>query len=165
MSRLIRLSILTVLAMTLNADLAHADAFNVAEFSWDLQTLDPGIDCSTGEPGCEPIDPFVVSFFSLTNIWDGPGTITLFDSELILPTGSLQFDDPFSLYLIEGSPSFASTEVSFVFEGETISLAATLTRPDTISLQFDPTTVPEPGTLGLLALGTGLVTLRRRRRR
>jgi hypothetical protein len=84
---------------------------------------------------------------------------------LILPTETRTFDDPFSQEAVLGIPAFASTKVSFIFEGETISLAATLSGPDSLAvLQFDPTRVPEPGTLGLLALGS-LVTLRRRRRR
>lgn len=163
MSRLIRMSVLTALAMTLSAGIAHAAPINVATFSWDLFS-EPGIECPADDPVCEPADPFALSFFSLTNIWDGPGTITLFDSELFLPTETRRFDDPFSQEPVLGIPALASTRVSFMFEGQTITLGATLSSPNTVALQFDPKTVPEPGTLGLLALGSGLVTLRRRRR-
>ena len=159
MSRLLRLAFLTALAVALNAGLAHAAPITVAEFRWDLFT-----DASV------PEDPFTVSFFSLTNLWDGPGSVTLFDNALVLPAGSTPFDDldpfAFTQQTVIGAPAFASTRVSFSFEGQTISLATQLSSPDTFAvLQFDPTTVPEPGTLGLLAIGGALVALRQRRRR
>lgn len=160
MTRLLRLASLTALALTLSAGVSHAAPINVAIFSWDVFT-----DLTV------PDDPFTVSFFSLTNIWDGPGAVDLFDSSLTLPTGTqpqdhLEFPGTFEQAAIVGVPGFASTSVSFVFEGQKYTLDATLSNPDTLAvLQFDPTTVPEPGTLGLLAVGSGLFTLRTRRRR
>jgi hypothetical protein len=160
MARLFRLTFLIAVALLINAGVAHAAPITVAEFRWDLFT-----DNSV------PDDPFTLSFFSLTSLWDGPTSVTLTNNELVLPGEPLSlFDDldpgGFSQLAILGIPGSASTNVSFIFEGQTITLGATLSSPDSFAvLTFDPTPVPEPGTLGLLALGTTLVTLRKRRRR
>jgi len=159
MSRLLRLAFLTALAVALNAGLAHAAPITVAEFRWDVFT-----DSSV------PEDPFTLSFFSLTSLWDGPTPVTLFNNELLLPGEEPSlFDDldpgGFSQQVVFGIPGSASTNVSFIFEGQTVTLDATTTAGSFAVLTFDPTTVPEPGTLGLLAIGGVLLGLRPRRRR
>ena len=160
MVRLFRLAFLITLALLVNAGRAQAASITVAEFQWFLLTDDS-----------VPDDPFPMSFFFLTSLWDGPTPVTLSNNELILPgEAPSRFDDldpgGFSQQLVFGIPGSASTTVSFIFEGQAITLGATLSGPDSFAvLTFDPPTVPEPGTLGLLALGSGLLTLRRRQRR
>lgn len=159
MARSIRLALLIIVALVVNAGIARAEPITVAEFRWDVVTDDS-----------VPDDPFALSFFSLTSLWNGQTPVTLFDNELVLPgepPSSFDNLDPggFSQQVVLGIPGSASANVSFLFEGQTITLHAATTADTFAVLQFDPTTVPEPGTLGLLALGSGLLTLRRRRRR
>jgi hypothetical protein len=160
MARLFRLTFLITVALLLNAGIAQAAPITVAEFRWDVFIDD-----------CVPDDPFSLSFFSLTSLWDGPDPVTLSNNELILPgEPALLFDDlepgGFGQQVVFGISPSALASVSFIFDGQPITLGATLSGPDSFAvLTFDPTPVPEPGTLGLLALGTGLLTLRRRQRR
>jgi hypothetical protein len=159
MTRSFRLASIAALALVINAGIANAAPITVAEFRWDVVTDDS-----------LPDDPFTLSFFSLTSLWDGLTPVTLFNNELVLPGEQPSlFDDldpgGFSQQVVFGIPGSASTNVSFIFDGQTITLGATLTNGNSAAvLQFDPTTVPEPGTLGLLALGGGLAALRSRRR-
>ena len=171
MRAIYRAALLTLLFTTVGAGAAHAVPINVAEFRWDL-LLEPGIACPPDEPSCVPEDPLARSIFTLTNIWDGPAPgATLFDNQLVLSTGSLAFFDlepdfPLNFDQLSeiGVPTFASTGVSFLFGAEVVSLGATLTQPDTFAvLQFNPTSVAEPGTLGLLALGVTMLARRRPR--
>lgn len=166
-----RLALLTLLFTTVAAGAAHAAPINVAEFRWDL-LLEPGIQCPADDPTCVPEDPSPRSIFTLTNIWDGPSPGgNLFDNQLLLSTGSLAFFDlgpsfPFHFDQLSeiGIPTFAETRVSFLFDGQVVSLGARLTQPDTFAvLQFEPTTVPEPCTFGLVALGVTMLARRARR--
>jgi hypothetical protein len=160
MPRPLRLALLTALTTAVNVGVAQAASINVAEFRWDLLT-DPGIECPAGDASCVPEDPFTQSVFSLTNIWDGPGTVTLFDNALSLPTGTstlenLEFPFSFTQLAVIGIPDLASASVSFIFDGQTISLGSTLATAGSFAvLRFEPSTtsVPEPGTFGLLATG------------
>jgi hypothetical protein len=169
-----RLALLTVLTVvttgTFGATVASASTINVAEFRWD--TLDEfGAPCAGGGA-----DPLCLSIFTLTNIWDGPAPgATLFNNRLSLPSGDQFFFDlaaafPFQFdQLAEvGIPAFAATSVSFLFGGDLISLGVTLTQPDTFAvLQFTPgqVPVPEPGTFGLVLLGTTFLVRHVRRRK
>jgi hypothetical protein len=140
----------------------EAAVINVAEFHWATQ-VEPELPCpDPSDPVCVPTDAFALSFFMLTNIWDGPEPApALFDNRLTLPSGDVDFEQgavfPFDFVQVTelGIPDSASIAVSFVFEGATVSLNATLTQPDSFAvLQFSPSQpVPEPGTLALVALG------------
>lgn len=164
----------TLVVTCLAPSVAEAASINVAEFRWET-LADPGVECPPADPLCVPVDPSVVSLFSLTNIWDGPAPgPTLFDTRLTLPSGGQDFFDlepefPFDFdQLAElGIPPFATVDVSFSFEHTIVSLHATLTQPDTFAvLQFEPTRpVPEPATLALVATGVTFVVGRRMRRR
>lgn len=150
----IRLTIATTLVLMLQVSAATATPINVAEARWDA------VDLGDGET--------FLSLFSLTNIWDGDGDVTLFGNLLQLPDGPQSWSDlagPFSgginfeqLFAVGALPSLASVSVSFLFADDVITLTGDLTGANSaIVLQFDPgdnpTPVPEPGTLGLVALG------------
>ena len=167
MARLIRLGLLTAFALAINASAAQAATFTVAEFRWDVLT-DPGIACPPDDTACEPEDPFTQSIFSLTNLWDGPGDVTLFDNTVTLPTETLPLNDlslfDFDQQAVIGVPGSAAVNVSFMFEGQLVALSpAALVTPGFAVLTFDPTAVPEPGTFGLLAIGVAFLVRRTRR--
>jgi PEP-CTERM motif len=165
--------------MVLNAGPAGAGPINVAEFRWELNVI-PGSECDPFDSGCVPTDPIDQSLFSLTGLWDDAataaptlgGAVTFADGGVI-PwldiTVSLGYFDQFAL---DGVPFSAATTIFFDFLGETRSLSATLGAPGfaVLSFDYDPTTapdpVPEPGTLGLMAIGLAAVarTLARRNR-
>jgi hypothetical protein len=158
---LCRVGLLTLFCTMLGAAAVQAAPINVAEFRWDVLSQ-PGIPCAADDVSCVPEDPFSQSIFTLTNIWDGPGSdVTLFDNQLVLPTGNLAFFDVSTAFLANFDqlqtndiPAAASTSVSFIWDGAIVSLQTTLNQPDTFAvLQFDPTPVPEPGTSSLLAFG------------
>lgn len=169
-----RLALMTFVVMGIGVSAAQAAPINVAEFRWDT-ILDGGAGCDAADPSCVPVDPVVLSIFSLTNIWDGRDpAATLFENRLSLPTGDLTFFDlqpvfpfHFDQLAVEGIPEFAAASVSFLFGGQAISLSATLTQPDTFAvLQFDPpASVPEPGTVVLVGTGLTFALARRIRRR
>jgi hypothetical protein len=140
--------------VTLSASTATASPINVAEARWEA------IDLGDGET--------FLSLFSLTNIWDGEGDVTLFGNQLQLPDGPQSWSDlagPLSgginfeqLFAVGALPNLASVSISFLFGGDVITLTGLLPAADSsVVLQFDPgetpTPVPEPGTLGLVALG------------
>jgi hypothetical protein len=165
-----RVGVLVVLATIITSGSVQAAAIDVAEFRWDLLTT-PGVDCPPEDLVCIPEDPLTQSIFTLTNIWAGVDpAVTLFDNRLVLSTATLDFPDlEVSLLLnaaqigVLGIPDRAASSVSFIFAGQVVSLGTTLTAPDTFAvLQFDPTAVPEPGTLGLVALGVTLLLGRTR---
>ena len=172
MARLIRLGLLTAFAFAVSAATAHAGPFIVAEFRWDVFT-DPPIECPPEDAGCEPADAFTQSLFSLTNLWDGPGDLTLDQNTVTLPPDTLPTDtltlNDLNLFdsdqqLVVGIPDFAAIGVSFHFDGQIVSLApSALLAPGSLVLTFDPTSVPEPGTFGLLAIGFGFLVRRARR--
>jgi hypothetical protein len=165
---------LTLVAACLGTNTAEAAPINVAEFRWETLS-DPGVECPPADQLCIPVDPSVISIFSLTNIWEGPAPgPTLFDNRLTLPTGDLDFldlgpDFPFNFDQRAelGIPARATVAISFSFEATVVSLQATLTQPDSFAvLQFEPARpVPEPATLALVGTGITFVLARRVQRR
>ena len=160
-----RLSLLLLFAIGFAPRAVSAASITVAEFRWDIIINDTE-GCSAADPAC------LLSVFSLTDLWDGPAPgPTLTNNQLTLSTGALRFLDlqtefPFNFDQLaeSGIPTLATISTSFLFDDQTITLGATLTQPNTFAvLQFDPTTVPEPGTFGLLAVGI-LILARRARR-
>jgi len=163
----IGLAVLTFALTTVSARTVAASPINVAEFRWST-VVDDIEGCSPADPTC------VTSFFSLTSVWDDSDTSPILHNEISLSTSEttgpfdLQTDVPFDFYqlVVPGLPAFGTVTTSFLFDGEVVSLSARLTQPDTFAvLRFDPTTVPEPGTLGLLALGLAGMAGRARRAR
>jgi hypothetical protein len=175
--------LIAVFAVALGSGVASAETINVAEFRWSTITNPDALcDDPLSDPGC------LLSVFQLANIWDGdePG-VTLFDNTLTLaadpeetlewfdlePPGGADFDQlPHFPALGLATPLSATASVSFMFGGELITLAGTLTEPGTPDipsftiLRFTPpdiAAIPEPGTLGLVALGAAVMARRRRR--
>jgi hypothetical protein len=165
---------------------AAASTITVASFSWDVLFDDPGVPCDEADSECVPIPPSTFLSYSLTDLWDGPNPAPLLtNNSLTLPDVSLPFldlvagfpcasglaDSPcsFDQIALEGVPAFATATVSFLFDGQPITLAATLTEPNSVALlQFTPvpvTPVPEPGTLALTMLGAATLVRRRFLRR
>ena len=156
-----RVSVLIPLFALLVVARAQAAPINVAEFRWE---------CAFDDFACTA-DP-VFSTFTLTNVWDGlEPAPTLVNNQLVVDDFQLSFLDLVSTPLlnfdqltIAGIPALASINVSFLFAGELVQLSGALTSPNSFTvLTFEPKSVPEPGTLGLLAIGAG-VLLRRVRR-
>jgi hypothetical protein len=161
-----RVAALFVVSVLVGSAPAGADSITVAEFRWGC--LDPL------DPACETSDPADQSLFSLTGLWDyaavAAPTISgdvVFDDGTTVPWLDLSPDfGYFDQYLFPnpGAPLSASTTIFFEFLGQTISLGATLTAPGSALLSFyytptpPPNPVPEPGTLGLLAVGFAVLS-------
>ncbi len=161
----VRVTLLTCLATVICAAPARADAINVAEFRWGTELI-PGTTCDPLDLECVPSDPSDQSLFSLTGLWDydaiSPpslgGLVTL--DGLVIPWLDISAGAGFDQFALGGLPSSATTTIFFDFLGETRSLTALLTAPGFAVLSFDyepsvtpPDPVPEPGTLGLMAVG------------
>ena len=178
MSVALRVAVLCLAALLIAARPSAALTINVAEFSWTTQLIDPSPNCDLSDPECVP-DPFYLSTFLLTNLWDGPdpgptlshsvlglpdGNQEWFDLAPPVPAGGINIDQ---ISLFGSLPSFADATVSFLFEGEQISLSARLIVPDTsVVLRFnapDPVPVPEPGALTLIAVGVAAALTRLRK--
>lgn len=165
-----RLALITFVAIALGSPAASASPITVGEFRWDV-TMDTTPGCSIDDPAC------AFSTFSFTYLWDGPEPApTLTDNQLTLPDATFNFFDLDPIFGFDqiaepGVPDFATLNTSFLFEGQLMSLGATLLRPTGGSaaavLAFSPDSVPapvpEPGTLSLVALGAGMLAHRLRR--
>jgi hypothetical protein len=180
-----RVAVLTVVAVIVSARGAMASIINVAEFNWTATLIDPSPNCDPADPQCVP-DPLFQSVFQLTNLWDGPdlgptltgSTLTLSDNVAPL-LFNVWFDlappnDPSGINVdqlstVDVLPLFAEATIAFAFAGQNYTLNALLSAPDTSQvLRVDipdtpPAPVPEPGTLGLLAVGVAAGWSRARR--
>jgi hypothetical protein len=162
MKRVTRVALVVFLGMMTFARSASAASILVGEFRWDT-LVNSGEDCqgATVDPSC------LTSQFTLSNLWDGPGDVSLVNNTLTLPEGPFAFFDLTApglgldidqITLLGGvTPGPATVSVSFMFGTELLSLGATLTNPGTsATLTFTPPEVepvPEPATLSLIGLG------------
>jgi len=164
MKRVSRVVLIVFVGMMAFARSASAASILVAEFRWDT-LVNSGEDCqgATVDPSC------LTSQFTLSNLWDGPGEVSLVNNTLTLPEGPFTFFDLTApglgldidqISLLGGvTPGPATVSVSFMFGTELLSLGATLTDPGTFAtLTFTPEPpegepVPEPATLSLMGLG------------
>jgi hypothetical protein len=167
MRPLFRVALVTLCAMGLGARTASAAPITVAELLWEV-TLDPAPGCSLDDPTC------AFSTFSLTYLWDGAEPApTLTQNDLLLADGSqMPFFDldsgfGFDQFALPGVPVFATLSTSFLFEGELVTLSATLAQPASqfasAVLTYSPAAapVPEPGTLALVTLALAALIGRR----
>ena len=173
-----RVAALCLAALLMAAPPAAALPINVAEFSWTTTLIDPSPNCDLSDAACVP-DPFYLSTFLLTNLWDGPepgptlshsvlglpdGNQEWFDLAPPVPAGGINIDQ---ISLFGSLPAFADASISFLFEGEQISLSARLLAPDTSAvLRFDApdrAQVPEPTALTLIGVGIGAALTRLRK--
>jgi len=160
-----------VVALLLAPAMAEAAPILVAEFRWDAELVDPGVECDPADPLCEAIAPTYLSTYSLTGLWDDISAPPILAGGVAL-AGTPAFDwlpisfdagyfDQFAI--ADLLPATAMTTIFFDFGGRTLSLSALLGAPGSATLTFDPDAtaapIPEPGTLTLF--GAGLACLAR----